>query len=362
MDEQNITIRQVAKHAGVSVGTVSRVLNGFPNIASENMQRVQEAIEQLGYRQCDSAKLLASRRKGSRHRTSNIGVLFTRMASDWAGHPLVSVYMSGIESICKQESYHPLLEFDDSDQIMLPRFLLDRKVDGVLIKGPLLQNPSWLEQMAREIPVVGMDMYESSMTFPQVAVDNRIAGLNAAKYLWQKGHRRIGYVSLDALHRSFLVRRQGIEEFLLMQGVPASSIFVCETRCVADTGICHPEIALPDLKGVMDTYMALPSDERPTALIAGNDWCAAGLCNAITDCGLKVGQDISVIGFDNVVSLCCSRTPSLTSYATSVQDVACRATRLLMDKIQSNRLEDDAGVHLVSGKMIERHSVATVLI
>ena len=138
-DTPSVTITDVARAAGVSVGTVSRVLNGFTNITQTNFDRVQQAIKELGYEKCRSAEQLVSRRNGSRVRTGNIGMVFTEMGSDWASHPMVAAYSMGVERACEEKGFHALIEFSDG-RGGLPRCIRENKVDGLLVKT-LLDSP-----------------------------------------------------------------------------------------------------------------------------------------------------------------------------------------------------------------------------
>src|ERR1700761_6370834 len=105
----SVTIADVARAAGVSVGTVSRVLNGYTNITPDNLQKVQAAISELDYKKCQSAGLLVSRKNGSRARTGNIGMVYTELKSQWVNHPLIAAYTLGVEEACYQRGFHALV-------------------------------------------------------------------------------------------------------------------------------------------------------------------------------------------------------------------------------------------------------------
>lgn len=359
MKQQSVTIREVARHAGVSVGTVSRVLNGAMNIGDENLRRVRAAMEKLDYRTCDSARLLASRRAGSRKRTGNIGVLLSGMGSAWADHPLFAAYTNGVAAACDEHGYHPLLEFaDEGGAGDMPRFLTGQKADGMLIKG-VTPPPAWLTSVAETLPVVGMSMHEPGLAIPQVMPDNRAAGWQMAQYLWGRGHRRIAYVCNDAHHRMFLHRMQGVQEFLRLQRSYDPKLIAVEDPA-DDLQASRPEASLPQMDRFVDRLWSLPADQRPTAIVAANDWHAAGLFLSLEKKGLSVPQDVSLVGFDNVPAVCCSVRSPLTSYEVPLRQVGYVAAKILLRRIEAPEEYVSSGIQLIAGELVERDSVATI--
>lgn len=144
------SIRDVAKMAGVSVGTVSRVINGFDNIAPERIDAVREAIRVLGYRKNSAAQLLAGRRGGSRLRTGNIGLWMAEMGNEWSSNSIYINYLSGIEEVCARRGCHVLLEHTSAAD-GIPRCVHDGKVDGLIVKA-VNDIPPVLGELARQLP------------------------------------------------------------------------------------------------------------------------------------------------------------------------------------------------------------------
>lgn len=359
MKQSSITIREVARHAGVSVGTVSRVLNGHNNIGQDNLRRVREAIAKLDYRFCDSARSLASRRGGSRKRTGNIGVLFAGMGSAWVDHPLLAAYTGGVAAACSEHGYHSLLEFADQGDEAQPRFLVDQKVDGLLVKGTI-PPPLWLTSAAEKLPVVGMAMHEPGLSFPQVMPDNRAAGWQMASHLWARGHRRIAFVCNNARHRMFLHRMQGIQEFLRLQRSYDPELIIVDDPG-DDAQASRPEASLPEMGKHVERLWALPEQRRPTAIVAANDWNAAGLNFALEQRGLQVPRDVSLAGFDNVPAVGLAMRAPLTSYEVPLRQTGYVAAKLLLRRIEAPDEYVSEGIQLIAGELVERQSVASIV-
>ncbi|MBN1512908.1 MAG: LacI family DNA-binding transcriptional regulator [Phycisphaerae bacterium] len=358
MAVQSVTVHDVAREAGVSVGTVSRYINGYSNMLPRNASRVQCAIDKLGYRRCESARLLGRRRSGGRHSTGNVGLYLPFMSAAWSNHPLVAAYMRGVERVCSERGFHPLVEFaHEDDDMTCPRFVTEEKVDGLLIKT-LYASAVLLRQAAERIPVVGVSMYEPSLDIPQVAPDNYRAGYQVATHLWEHGHRRIAFLSSSDRHPMFRLRCQGAEAFIRDQREPSS--FTHTEAHDEGRRTSRPNDSVPDVSLLLDRLWAVETACRPTAIVAANDWTAAGLYDVLHRRGIRPGTDVSIVGFDNMTTLADVLRPRLTSYAIPLEEVAATATCILLDWIESGAAGAPRGSHLVSGRLVQRESVSDI--
>ncbi len=350
----DITIRQVAQHAGVSVGTVSRCLNGFANINPDYAQRVKVAVAELGYQQPRWAR--SSTTVNKNYRTGNIGVYFSRSTAEWATKLNFLSYFHGIETACAEYNMHPLIEYAilGRDE-HLPRFLREKKIEGFLING-ISANSLWLQPLLKKHTIVGFDCQEPLFEIPQVAPNDHAAGRQVAEYLWSMGHRRIAFIGMGCDNLVFITRRQAIEEFLL-QNQAFDPELVPSLHYDSSSLQISPEASPPDLSGELRRLWALPPERRPTAIIVANDWYAIGLYNALKQMKLTPGQDVSVIGFDNETSLCCSVAPTLSSYAIPWNQVAYVATKLLLERLKSSEAYIPNSIQLITGKIVLRQSV-----
>ncbi|OJV04078.1 MAG: hypothetical protein BGO12_17370 [Verrucomicrobia bacterium 61-8] len=349
---QSVTIPDVARAAGVSVGTVSRVLNGHPNITRKNLERVQKAIADLQYEKCRSAEMLVSRRNGSRVQTGNIGMVYTEMAGDWSNHPLVAAYSMGVERACREKGFHALIEFCGDNQ-GLPRCVRDGKVDGLLVKATR-GLPEYLADLPKDFPVVCVGLNEPTAHVQQVAPDNRGAGWMVVDYLWGAGHRRIGFVCNDLMHPMFLARFQGYEGALRSRRAFDPALCALDEVDLVDR---VPELCPPNMTQAVERLLAAPG-EPVTAIVAANDWMAQGVYGALERLDRRVPADISVVGFDNAVQVCASLSPQLTSFAIPFGDVAYAAALRVIEKIRVADSLWDHSLHLVRGEIVERASVA----
>ncbi|HEY0257214.1 MAG TPA: LacI family DNA-binding transcriptional regulator, partial [Candidatus Methylacidiphilales bacterium] len=234
----------MAHHAGVSVGTVSRVLNGYTNISAENHDRVKRAVEELGYEKCRSAEMLVARRRGSSVRNGNIGMVFTGMGEEWAEHQLVMAYTIGAERACAAKGFHALVELTTDDE-KLPRCVRENKVDGLIIKSTR-SLCSFLKLIPAELPVVMIGVNDPTMSVPQIAPDEQGAGWLVTEYLWNLGHRRIAFLCTDTLHPLILGRLHGYESFLRTRRSYDPALVAFNEA----TGSCpKPELTPPKMDG-----------------------------------------------------------------------------------------------------------------
>lgn len=340
--------------AGVSVGTVSRVLNGYQNISQENLERVQKAIVDLGYQRNSSAGLLASRRKGSLVRTGNIGVIYTEMDKNWTGHPLVSAYSMGAERACQEKGYHAIIEFcNNGDE--LPRCVSENKIDGLLVKATR-SLPEFVRVLAGELPIVCVGMNDPAIEIQQVASDNYGCGWMAMKYLWDRGHRRVAFACTDIVHPMFLARFQGYEGFLRSKGCFDASL--CCLQQPPEI-ILAPELTPPDMDFAV-AQLENAAGGFPTAIITANDWMACGLYPSLEAKGYRIPSDVSVLGFDSVGLICTSLRPHLSSFEIPFEGIAYTAALKVIERISSPAQDWDKSLHLIRGGIVERASVRPV--
>lgn len=352
----SVTVTDVARSAGVSVGTVSRVLNGATNIAPENLAKVQRAMSELGYQKHHSAGLLASRKTGSSSRSGNIGLVFAEVGASWKNHPLVAAYTLGVEQACQEKGFHSLMELS-SDDNAAPRCLRERKIDGLLVRCTRA-TPHFLKVLPIDIPVVFVGFNNPTVRFAQVSPDNQGAGWMMADYLWQKGHRRIAFLCEDALHPMFISRLHGYESYLRQRQAFAPELVVMKEHHHTGDRVL-PESAPPDMTALLAPLLALPAAQRPTAILTANDWMARGLYNALAAQSLRVPGDMTVAGFDNMELLCEAMTPPLTSFDLGFAAVARAAAMELFEMIANPAERRDPSARIVRGRLVERGSAAT---
>jgi LacI family transcriptional regulator len=299
----------VAKLAGVSWKTVSRVVNNEPNVTAKVTERVRMAIAQLGYVPDIAARSLA----GSRAYT--IGILFDNPSPNYTMKLLTGAYQA-----CRAKGFHLLIENLDTarDDVaeQMHAILRNARVDGFVVTPPITECAPVMDMLeARCIPYVRIAPASFLGRSPTFSIDDGAAAGEIARHLWGLGHRRLGLVNGPPEHGSAITRRSG---FLAALSELGSSIDVRE----AYGGFLF--------EGGIDAGRALLDRNDPaTAIFATNDDSAAGVMSAAAQMGLRVPDDVAVVGFDDSW-VAKSVWPYLTTVYQPIAEMAHQATNMLI--------------------------------
>ncbi len=310
------TIRDVADRAGVSTTTVSHVINGTRRVEPETMSRVNRAIEELAYRPNAIAR---SMRHGQ---TYSIGVVIPDVSN-----PFFADLARAIEDVAFEGGYSAIFGNSDGDDRKEERYLevlLSKKVDGLLLVSAGQSSDRLRHVVETGPPMVIVDRELDDLGVSLVMVDNHEGGRLAARYLIGLGHRRIGVIAGADTLRPSARRLDGFREELGLAGV--------ELR---DEVIARGGFRAAEGRAAMQTLLLLP--DRPTAVFAENDLMALGAMSAIHAAGLRIPEDISIVGFDDV-ALSDLSTPGLTTISQPVRDIATTAMRLLFERLRDPAL------------------------
>ncbi|HEY5833741.1 LacI family DNA-binding transcriptional regulator [Streptomyces sp.] len=335
MRARNVTMTEVARRAGVSRTTVSFVLNNRAdaNISAETRQRILAAIEDLGYRPNAGARALAAKR------------------SDWIGliteivtAPFAVNVIKGAQDRAWQDHKFVLIASSEGDEEMESAALdklLEQRVEGLLY-ATTWHRPVRLPPAVREVPTVLVNCVDADGQLPSVIPDEVTGGHRAARRLTDAGHHRIGFITLDPEIPASVGRREGYEAALLEAGVSPDPRLVVPGYATADGGY----LAAAEL---------LDTDDRPTALFCGNDRMAMGAYDAIKERGLRIPEDIAVVGFDNQELIAAYLRPKLTTIALPFEAMGSEGVNLL-DALTAGRPVGTDPV-TVDCPLIERSSV-----
>lgn len=330
-----LTIRDVAKAAGVSVSTVSRVLNDKDDVAPQTYERVQSVIEELGYMSSLAARGLRS------HRTNLIGLTVSDIESLFCIQVMIGANRAAAEQDCDLIVYTGGEWGSGSAADREQRFvgLLGSGIaDGVIAVTPRSAS------FSVPAPVVVVDPNINTRGYPAVMSTNREGILAAMDYLVGLGHRRIGFiVGLPDLQCA-VDRLEGYKEGLARAGIPL------------DEGL----IQAGDFTrqgGLASTQRLLEGGDRPTAILASNDRSAVGAMKAIREAGLSVPDDVSVVGFDNTPDAAYAH-PALTTVDQSIDRMGHIAAQMLIGLIEGEELESD--MVRVPTKLVVRNSCRSV--
>ena len=304
-----MTIGDVAAQAGVSIATVSKVINGRYGVAPATLERVQAVIDELGFESSLVARSLRSRR------TNVLGIVVADI------EPFSAELLKGAGAAIRERGYE-LIVYSGSghgkDHSGWERRYISR-LGGTLTDGIILVTPTVVD-VDDGTPVVAVDPHTGPSTLPSVHSDNLAGAITATRHLLQLGHRRIGFLAGRPDLESARQREQGYR------------------RALADAGIAvDPNlIRVGDYELEMSQEPArqlLTLDDRPTAVFAANDLSAMQTMHVARTLGLDVPGDVSVVGFDNIPESALIEPP-LTTIDQSIQEMGRRAVELLIDVIE----------------------------
>ena len=296
------TIRSVAARAGVSKSLVSLVLQGSPRVSEQRRQAVLAAMHELGYRPDPAARSLAERR------TRTVGVVIDDLRNPW----FVDV-LEGLRPVLHAASLRPLLA-DGRTEPEAVRALVDLRVDGLVLVGTMPAGPD-LASAVRAVPAVVAGSREPELPQVDLVANDDAAGVALAmSHLLGLGHRRVGH--LLGSGRVGALRAQAYAEALSAVGA---------APVTAEAGMTEAggHAAAKELLGRL---------RRPTALLAANDLTAVGALAAAAELGLRVPEDVSVVGYDDT-SLARLRHVSLTSVDNASRAVGELAGRRLLHRL-----------------------------
>lgn len=318
-----ITIKQVAHEAGVSTQTVSRVLNNRPDVAAATRRRVQQVIEQLGYRPSAIARSLI------RRRSHTLGVVTAGLR--YIGP---SQTLNGITAQAEAMGYSLLLKklpkFDTDDIEPILNALLSRQVDGIIWAVPEIgNNHNWLVGRLPHLPVpiIFLTMRQQS-NLSVVAVDNYMGGRLATAHLLEQGHRHIGHITGPLSWWEAKQRQAGWRDALAEAGLLPADNRWAEGNWSSESG----ESAIRQL---LDQYPEMD------AVFAANDQMALSVLYVACQKGMRVPQDLAVVGFDSIpeAAYFC---PPLTTIHQNLHELGATAVQQVVQMIEANRTPENS--------------------
>lgn len=330
------TVHDVARRAGVSASTVSHVINGTRRVSAGTRQRVLQAMDELHYQPNRLAQSLRSRR------THTLGVILPNSANPFFAQVLLGIeaaaYDSGYNVILGNANDDPRRELDYVDT------LLAKQVDGVVLVSTGAYADALKLTTGRTTPVVMVDRAPddayADAQIDTVFTENTRGGVLATEHLLGLGHRRIGCITGPSLLTSSALRVVGYRQVLADAGIPVDADLIVSGDFQHESGYtaCHNLLKLP---------------EPPTALFVCNDLMAVGALCAVHEAGLRVPEDISVVGFDDI-PLASFTVPRLTTIAQPAQQIGEAAIKLLVRRLAEP--DAPAQCELLPVHLVERDS------
>jgi DNA-binding LacI/PurR family transcriptional regulator len=331
---KHVTLRDVADYAGVSITTVSNVVRDWPYVSQSMRERVKEAIAKLGYSPHVVAQGL---------RTGQTQVLAFVVPD--LSNPYFAEIVAVAEDIARQYGYTLLVfnSHEDADrEAECVQRAASRWADGLLISHTTKTRHSSEFWAQFDTPVVAVDRIPADYSGPQCALDNRRAGELATLHLIELGHQHIAHIAGPQSARPAVDRQAGYQQALADRGIPWQRILYTS-----------------DLWGPTDGYQLtselLQGEEIPTAIFASNDRVAIGALHAITDQGLRVPEDISLVGVDDI-EISEHLNPPLTTIHQPLDHLSQQAVEMLIGLIRDEPPPEVAV--LLEPELIVRRSTA----
>lgn len=327
----SVSIKDIAKAAGVSHSTVSRALSNSPLVNPETAERIRRIAQEMGYFPSAIARGLVTKR------THTIGLVVTSIAD-----PFIAEIVRGIEEVALDNGYNVFLSNSNADpdrEVAVVKALRERRVDGIIVTASRVGDLylSLLEEF--QVPIVLINNQRDGRYVYSVATDNVHGGQLATNYLIELGHRRIGYITGPGRASSSFDRLEGYKRALRQHNLPFDPTLISQGNGRMDGG-----------ERAMNQLLSLSSP--PTAVFCYNDMTAIGALKAIKSQGLRVPQDISLVGFDDIAFAAYADPP-----LTTVEQQKYEMGRLAMEMVL--HLLDGAGAVdniVLLGRLVIRES------
>ncbi|MDC3415789.1 catabolite control protein A [Aquibacillus salsiterrae] len=328
----NVTIYDVAREANVSMATVSRVVNGNPNVKPATRKKVLNTIERLGYRPNAVARGLASKK------TTTVGVIIPDISSIF-----FSELARGIDDIATMYKYNIILSNSDQNEdkeLKLINTMLEKQVDGIVFMGGKITEEHVHQFKTSPVPVALAATIDPTNSIPSVNIDYQQAAYEATKLLVDNGTAHPAFITA---HEETEINNQKYKGFL---------------RALAESDQdLNPELVIKGdytyQSGIEAVEQLLEMSERPTGIFVASDEMALGVIHGIQDKGLKVPEDIEVFGFDNT-RLATMVRPTLSTIIQPMYDIGAVAMRLLTKFMNKEEVTDQNVI--LPHRIIERNS------
>jgi DNA-binding LacI/PurR family transcriptional regulator len=325
-----VSIFDVAKKSGLSVVTVSRVLNGAESVRENNRQKVMEAIKELDYRPNAAARSLASGKTGI------IGIIVTTLQDSF-----FDAVVKELNEVLAMHGYFSAIsistgiESDDSHYL-----IQEDRVDGLILLSPIEEDNYIVEMKRRGIPYVLIDNQKPENDTYSITIDNFKGGYMATRHLLALGHTSIAHLCGQEMFRSTRERRAGFLQAL-------------EEKDLTPFEIVHGEFEIE--MGYDTCKRWLNEGQLPTAVFAGDDNIALGVINALMEAGIRVPEQVAVIGYDDHY-IASQLHPYLTTIRQPSDKIGLAAADMLLRRI-SGKMKRGAGMR-IDPEIIVRESTA----
>ena len=332
------TIKDIAKAAGVSVTTVSRALNNYPDVSESTKRKIKSIADELNYSPNSLARSLVM------NKTKTIGLLVSGLNPENAKDSFIAETLCGINDSCSELGYDLVLFSTNTSKQKKKTYAQlcrERRVEGVITQGIKMNDPYLQEVIESDIPCVFVDIPMESKSVGFVTTDNRVGCQSAVKHLVELGHKHIAMING---HNEAFVSKERLEGYragLEEEGIEFNWDYVRNGNFEKQTAeemtkellVKHPEI---------------------TAVFCASDLMALGVIDAAKKLEMEVPKDLSVVGYDDII-LATYSSPPLTTIAQDKYGFGFEAAKLLVDIIEEN---DVNRKKILNSELIIRQSTA----
>lgn len=329
-----VKLEDIAKCVGVSKVTVSKALADKSGVSEELRQRIKEIAKDLGY------KSISVQKSKQKHGTGNIGVIIPCRFVDCNTSFYWAIYQNVVTKF-QSKGYYTIIELlneKDEKELVLPKMVQDKKVDGIVVIGQVCNAYSEYIWENAHIPTMFLDFYDTHMEYDTIITDGFYGMYMLTDYLVKMGHRKIYFVGTPLATSSITDRFFGYQKALLENNIAMEKHWIIKDRAIDSN---------------QDLEVILP-EELPTAFACNSDYTANFLVTKLMERGLSVPEDISVVGFDNYLYPNVSNI-QLTTYEVEMDKMAELCVKTLLRKISGK--EYVKGVQIITGHMVVKGSV-----
>lgn len=316
----SVTIKDVAKLAGVSISTVSRVINNSKPVSPEVRRRVLDAIDELEYKPNQVARSLVTRK------SNLIGIILTDI-----GNSYMAQMIRGIEEVGRMYNYDIILSSsygDENREMKLAELLRSKQVEGIILISETANKNVINTIREFKIPSVYLNKYYSNESFPSVSIDNFEAAYRMTNYLQKLGHEKIIYITANEKEEKSIEKQKirGYKKSIAENGQEEFFLSVEGFR-------------MEDGYSIGDTVLELVKEDGVTGVFCSQDEIAIGLINYCYDNNIKVPEDISICGYGDTKIASIYR-PKLTTVKEPYYDIGAVAIRKIIKEIDGEKTED----------------------
>jgi len=334
---KEVRMSDIAKQLGVSTVTVSKALSDQKGVSEEMREKIKALAEELGYKSTAAAKKEAKR-------SYNIGVLVEEIYIERYSSFYWEFYQK-INTSAGEENCFVILEVlsvENEKDLIEPKIIQENKIDGLMVLGRVPTEYLSMLQKKAKVPVVYMDFYDQKVKGDSVISNSFYGAYHITNYLFEMGHRKIGFVGTIMATESIMDRYLGYQKAMIEHNEPV-----------------HEEWLIQDREKHVYIYEQLPlPKELPTAFVCNSDLTASRLIRSLRECGLQVPKDISVVGYDDYLypGLC---DVGITTYSVDMNRMAKLGIEILIERI--NGEQRHIGMQVVEGDLVIRESTRKIV-